>query len=51
MNRDYAPMITVESYRYVRFWPQGVVTMLVSTKKLDKSNMIKYFSEFEPVTD
>ena len=36
MSQSYAPVHIVEYYRYVRFWSDGTVSMVITTKKLKK---------------
>lgn len=43
MSQSYAPVHIVEYYRYVRFWSDGTVSMVITTKKLKKQKVMQYF--------
>lgn len=44
MSQTYAPCHLIEYYRYVKFWRDGSVTMLITSKKQNKQKLIEYFS-------
>lgn len=47
-SQSYRPYHLVEFFRYVRFWPDGSLTMMITTQKLKRNVLLDVFSQKQP---